>query len=302
MKPAKKNFVTEPSPKPSPCPACDASLAPTRHVWLWRCKSCGILASTAIPNIPIESTPSKINEIRRRSGLQAVRSLNNSAVLNAITRATGPGPKRLLDVGSGLGFFLTAAANRGFAIAGVEPDANVIEAARASGVSVRHGYFPDCLEKSAFFDVITFNDVFEHIPDVGRIMIACSNHLAPGGLLVINLPDRKGIFYRVADCLDRLGFHGPFDRMWQRGLPSPHLWYFSHPDIQRLGAKNGFTAVQKLSLRSITLRGIFNRVFYVEDQSIITGLIATFGAVVLWPILSIFPSDISVIVLRRHTS
>lgn len=89
------------------------------------------------------------------------------------------------------------------------------------GLPVRPGYFPDALTPDESFDAIVFNDVIEHIPDIASALDACNARLSENGLLVLNLPNSRGFFYRLSKIFARLGWRNPFNRLWQKDLPSP---------------------------------------------------------------------------------
>ena|ERR1022692_1520854 len=288
--------IQPPHPK---CPICGCGFKNIRREWLFACSGCGLLASNLEPKIPTQVALTILDEDRRASGLADIRMRNNNIILDRIQKVLNKTSKRLLDVGSGLGFFLKDAALRGFDVSGIEPDANVVENSRKTGLQVRHGYFPLCLDAGETFDVIVFNDVLEHIPDLFGTLDACRTRLAPAGLLVLNCPNRRGVFYRIADLLDRMGLHGPFDRLWQRETPSPHVWYFEPSDLRTVGEQRGLAWVETLDLLPITLRGISDRIFYVRNQPVIMGTIALLGALLLVPFLVLLPRDISVVMLRK---
>jgi SAM-dependent methyltransferase len=287
-------------PRPQ-CPVCGSGFKNIRHEWLFACSDCGLLASSLEPTIPAQVVLSILDEDRRASGLADIRTRNNNIVLDRIQKVVNETSKRLLDVGTGLGFFLKDAASRGFDVIGIEPDANVVDDSRKTGLQVRHGYFPQCLEVGETFDIIVFNDVLEHIPDLVGTLDACTTHLAPAGLLVLNCPNRRGVFYRIADLLDRIGLHSPFNRLWQRETPSPHVWYFEPDDLRRVGEQRGLAWVETLDLLPITRRGISDRIFYVRNQPVIMGAIALLGALLLKPFLALLPRDISVVMLRKKS-
>lgn len=283
---------------PFTCPVCLGLMRRGRKAWLYVCQGCGVLGSDLTPAIPAEASESVINERQREVGLNQVRDANNASILAALRREL-QGPKRLLDVGSGPGFFLRAAREAGFIVSGIEPDANVVDRARAGGFDVRQGYFPDCLDAAERFDAIVFNDVLEHIPDAAAAVDAAARHLAPGGLLVLNCPDRQGFFYRAATLMDRLGFSGPFLRMWQHGTPSPHRWYFTKNDLFVLGVRHGLVAAGSVALRTLSREGLAHRVFYMRDQSRVTGWVAYLGARLVLPLLPLLRPDLAVAILRK---
>ncbi len=218
-----------------PCQVCGGELRPYRHAWLRRCARCGVLNADFAVAIPDTPGAQDVDQAMREDGLGAVRDRNNARLLNRLAALTAPGG-RLLDVGCGPGFLLRAAAARGFLTQGVEPDADVAPAAGAHA-RVRHGYFPGVLAPAERYDAIVFNDVLEHIPDLTGTLAAAHAHLEAGGVLALNCPDRRGLFFRVAALADRLGLSGAYDRMWQRGLPSPHLWYFTPANLIQAGGK-----------------------------------------------------------------
>lgn len=272
------------------CPVCGGEFTRFRHDWLFRCGGCGVLRSNLEVLIPDQPTEAVLDEDLRAEGLESARTTNNARLLHAV-RALTPGGARLLDVGSGPGFLLGDAAALGFAAEGIEPDANTVGAARARGTSVRHGYFPDVLDRDERFDVIVFNDVLEHIPDLAGALAACTAHLKPGGVLCLNCPDRRGFFYRTAAVLDRLGLRGPLDRLWQKGLPSPHVWYFTPANLAQAAARHGFAPIGEVRLETLELRGLWARIRYVKDQSLVMSLAAFAFSVATYPLARILPSD-----------
>lgn len=269
-------------------------------MWLFRCARCGLLASSLLPAIPQAKTETVLDEEARLVGLYEARRRSNVAILEVLSRNLAPTQRALLDVGCGHGLFLKDALAAGFCAEGIEPDANVVDGARAAtGAIVRHGYFPDALEEGEQFDAITFNDVLEHIPQVEKAIAACYRHLLPGGVLVLNCPDKDGIFYRLANFMDRLGISGPFLRMWQFGLPSPHVWYFSAEHLTRLGKRAGFEQGEVVRLAPITAKGLRQRVSYVQGQSKLMNGLTYIGSLALLPVLGLLPRDTSIVFLIK---
>lgn len=282
------------------CPSCGGQLRRKRHDWLLECADCGLLSSTLAVDIPSDAGKSVIDEAARSAGLNPIRRKNNSIILGRIAELRGRPGGKLLDVGCGQGQFLEDSAAAGFDVLGIEPDANVVHLTRQrTGATIRRGFFPDVLQADEQFDVIAFNDVFEHIPDASSAIAACAHHLAPGGVLVLNCPNQEGLFYRIADLLDRLGFHGPFDRMWQRGLPSPHVWYFSPAHLIRLARHVGLQPAATDHLLPIAREGLRERIFHIKGQSPLVGMVAFAAASILLPFLRILPHDIAVAFLTR---
>jgi SAM-dependent methyltransferase len=225
--------------------------------WSFRCAGCGTWASTLSVSINLAETHRMLDEERRELGLAELRHRNLRVVVDRLLEAGLEPGSRLLDVGSAHGWFLQAAADRGMRAEGIEPDEAV--AARAAVGRVRVGFFPDVLGSDEEFDAVTFNDVLEHLPDADAAVAASASHLAPGGLLSINIPNRRGLFYRLALVAHRLGLRGAFERLWQVGLPSPHLWYFDSAGLVRLGERHGLRLVRSDTLDSVRRRGLWHR-------------------------------------------
>jgi SAM-dependent methyltransferase len=286
-----------------PCPVCNSNPRSFRHAWLFRCDGCGLLSSSFEPNIPATSNISIIDEEQRNIGLDATRRHNNSLILAKLAALCGCSGGRLLDVGCGLGYFLRDAKALGFDTVGIEPDANVIGRARKlSGVCIHHGLFPDVLDENDRFDVIIFNDAYEHIPNPERVAAAAARHLAIGGILVLNCPSSDGIFYRIADRMDCLGLSSAFNRMWQVDLPSPHLWYFRSGHLVRLGERAGLRHVASMSLLPLVREGLRERIGYVRTQSPMLSSLAYWGVSGVLPFLKILPRDICAVYLQASDS
>jgi SAM-dependent methyltransferase len=281
------------------CDLCTGDLKPYRHAWLRRCAACASLRADLPVEIPDQAGGSALNEALRESGLEAVRRINNARLLDAVGPLV-PAGARLLDVGCGPGFLLEAAAARGFNALGLEPDANVVQAAGRRGAPVRHGYFPDALTADETFDVIVFNDVLEHIPALDAAVAASAAHLASGGLLLVNCPDRRGLFFAAAAIADRLGLHGAYDRLWQRGLPSPHVWYLSPAALTRAARRHGLTpAAGPLRLKTVAVQGLWSRIRYVKDQSLALSLAAYVFSLATLPLARLLPADASAMLFRK---
>ena len=176
------------------CPACDAGLEPGLADWHLRCPRCSYEGSSLQPHIREQAAGGDLDEGFREEALSELRQANFQAlvarILAHLDRTAGIRP-RLLDVGCAHGWFLQAA-SRDFDAFGIEPDAVTAQQARQRAPAVREGFFPDVLEPGERFDVIVFNDVLEHIPDLPGTFAACREHLRPGGWLVVNAPSRRG--------------------------------------------------------------------------------------------------------------
>jgi SAM-dependent methyltransferase len=284
----------------SSCPVCGGRFQSYRKGWIKRCSSCGVLSSELQPQISDHCAGTVLDENKRLRGLSAARRRSNLMILEVLKAHLDSEHRLIVDIGCGHGLFIRDAVEQGFEVEGIEPDGNVVETTRKwTGRTIRQGYFPGVLGDSERFDAIVFNDVLEHIPDVYAAVEACRNHLNVGGLVVLNCPDQRGVFYRAASVLDRLGVTAPFMRMWQYGLPSPHLWYFSVQHLVDIGRKAGFDVIEVKGVVPIALSGLWERVTYVNGQSrILNAAVFALTALAL-PFLEILPRDTSIVFLRN---
>ena len=282
------------------CPACGAPLRAGLAAWHRVCTACTYEGSVLEPRILAQAEGGDLDEAAREQGLEQLRNANFRRLLAWMGRtlALPAGRPRLLDVGCAHGWFLQQA-DAGFEASGIEPDIAVAEAARRRGLAVRGGFFPDMLGDDERFDVIVFNDVLEHIPDVNAALAACWRHLQPGGWVVVNAPSRRGVLYRVSKGLVRVGRSGAFERLWQAGFPSPHVHYFDTATLRRLADKAGFSFSGGTRLATMTVRGLYARIRCSREVSVPKALLLAVTLGLLAPLLAVLPADIEVWSLRR---
>jgi SAM-dependent methyltransferase len=97
---------------------------------------------------------------------------------------------RLLDFGSGFGFFLGVVKEYGWEPVGLEPlPASSVYARATFGVEVA----TDTLRPDTFpadhFDVVTAFQVFEHLESPGEVLTVLQRALRPGGIILIEVPN-----------------------------------------------------------------------------------------------------------------
>ena len=279
------------------CCACGREMRPHLSSWTFRCEYCRCWASSLDVTINVHDGR-HMDEGLRENGLEAIRRANNRRVLDALDSLKPLSATTLLDVGSAHGWFLDAAAARGAQVLGIEPDEQVVERTQMPGV-VRRGFFPDALQANELFDIITYNDVLEHISDPAAAIRASVLHLNSGGLLSINIPDCRGLGFAIARMAASVGMSSPYERLWQKDLPSPHLWYLNSGTLTKLAAKEGLALVHQRRLPSLSAEGLWDRI-HMDRQPHIMSRLQFLAVTLLRPVFnSPTFSDILHIVFRK---
>jgi len=225
-----------------PCPICEESRRDPLHLegsfQMVRCPSCQFIFLNPRPTIEslhyfyqqylpeeessIESWEKMMKPVFHRAG-------------NLLKQYRRKG--RLLDVGSGFGFFLSEMKNRGWDVTGIEISQKAMDYARdVLGLTI----LPGPLEKANFpdnyFDAVTGFYVIEHLPYPMAFLRECHRILKPGGLLLLRYPHTTPI-------KNLLQIFGIKNRLYD--LPA-HLSDFSPKMIQRCLEKIGFGKCQHL--------------------------------------------------------
>lgn len=135
---------------------------------------------------------------------------------------------RLLDIGSGTGYFLNEMQQHGWNAEGIEVNKNAREASiRNFSLHVSPPNAVDDLENGSF-DVITLWHVLEHVHNLNEYWKMFSRLLAPDGVLFIAVPNITSYDARH------------YGDSWAALDVPRHLWHFRPEDIQRLADKHGF--------------------------------------------------------------
>jgi SAM-dependent methyltransferase len=141
----------------------------------------------------------------------------------------GARPGRLLDLGCGSGKFLRDMRELGWDVAGVDPDPKVASYLRHQyGLDVHQGSLEDAHIAEASFDVVTMNNVIEHLPDPIRTLQAVRRVLRPGGKLVVLTPNIDSMASRA------------FLSSWVHWDPPRHLFLFSNKTLPMAVQRAGF--------------------------------------------------------------
>lgn len=143
-------------------------------------------------------------------------------VLLRLLEARGTG-LRVLDLGFGAGLLARRIRPRCAYLAGIELDA---EAAREGARFFDAPFVGDLLEGlegpwEQPFDVVIAGDILEHLPDPVTALVEIRHLLAPGGILLVSLPNVANVTVRLALLAGR------FDYADRGILDRTHLRFFT---------------------------------------------------------------------------
>ncbi|HXH69854.1 MAG TPA: class I SAM-dependent methyltransferase [Pyrinomonadaceae bacterium] len=145
---------------------------------------------------------------------------------------------KLLDVGAGRGETVRRAKLDGWDVTGVEPTASFADfAEKYSGTKIRREPVEKCGFADEEFDVVILAAVLEHLYNPSEVVGEISRILKRGGLFFFDIPNEKGLFFKIGNTYQRL--HG---RNWCVNLsptfPPFHLFGFSPKSIKALLKKH----------------------------------------------------------------
>jgi 2-polyprenyl-3-methyl-5-hydroxy-6-metoxy-1,4-benzoquinol methylase len=159
--------------------------------------------------------------------------------VEGLTGRLAPGA-RVLEVGCAAGFFLEVMQSDGFDVWGVEISAEIAaEARRRVGDDrIHRGALEDAPHRDRSFDLISFWDVVEHLPDPIATLRAARRLLKPDGLLLVETQNVESRFARL------------MGRRWQHFKQVEHLWHFSPSTARQLLEAGGFETVELTARRA----------------------------------------------------
>jgi len=145
--------------------------------------------------------------------------------------------KRLLDVGSGTGYFLDHMKRNGYQVKGIEIDSDARQATKKKfGIEVAE---PSSLlngELKEKVEVVTMWHVLEHLHDLHGYMKSIHHQLTEDGFLLIAVPNHASYDAQY------------YKKLWAAYDVPRHLWHFTPKTIAQLANKNGFEVVSQKRL------------------------------------------------------
>lgn len=136
--------------------------------------------------------------------------------------------ERVLDIGCGSCLSLLELRHMGVEARGVEADPNVRKIAENFVLDVHIGSIHDVPFAGESFDLITLNQVIEHVPDPRGLLRAVSQRLAAGGRVALSFPNAASLMRRMAGSR-WINWHVPY-----------HQHHFNAKSFGRLAQQEGY--------------------------------------------------------------
>ncbi len=147
-----------------------------------------------------------------------------------------PHRRRILDVGSGPGFFLLHGKLRGWETLGIEPSPQAAAHSRELGLEIVEDFLTNgTAHQLGMFDVVHMSEVLEHIIDPREMLELVRGVLTPGGMLCVVVPNDYNPFQYA---LRTVCGYKPW---WV--APPHHVNYFDFESLGRLMSSTGFEVV-----------------------------------------------------------
>ncbi|WP_029904239.1 class I SAM-dependent methyltransferase [Prevotella sp. 10(H)] len=164
-------------------------------------------------------------------------------VMRYASKKTG----KLLDIGSGTGYFLNRMKSLKWIVTGIEKSEAACKYAKSKfDIDCQHSeYLYDISEKTK--DVITMWHVLEHLEHLNRVMEHLGKILKDDGIAVIALPNK--------DSFDA----AHYKQYWAAYDVPRHLWHFSPADFEHLARRHHFELID--------IRPMYLDAFYISMLS-----------------------------------
>jgi len=152
--------------------------------------------------------------------------------------------RSILDVGCGVGVFLSVAKKRNWNVRGVDASENAAYFAMKH-FGIEYSSTLDDFENSTF-DAIRISHVLEHVPEPKPFLIKLHGLLKPNGTLAIIIPNREPLCATIINRLRSAFAERP--KLVGAIYPDMHVLGFSTKSLSQLVAPLGFKAIQLFTI------------------------------------------------------
>ncbi len=135
---------------------------------------------------------------------------------------------KYLDIGCGIGYFPLVMKYLGMKPYGVEPVDFNHELSQNYTLNISNCTLEEAKYRDEYFDFITLNHVFEHVPNPSKTLNEIYRILKPGGHLIIAVPVYDSLASKV------------FGKYWAQLDTPRHLYLFSTEVLKKYAKKHKF--------------------------------------------------------------
>jgi 2-polyprenyl-3-methyl-5-hydroxy-6-metoxy-1,4-benzoquinol methylase len=132
---------------------------------------------------------------------------------------------KLLDIGCNIGSLIEVSEKRGWQSAGIDVNKSAINVAKKRGLNCFVG---DFFKLNGKFDLITMNDVIEHLEDPNEALKKANSLLNKRKYIYISTPKGNSLMSKLAKG------------KWQHRKPKQHLYIFTSRILTQMLENNGF--------------------------------------------------------------
>ncbi len=218
------------------------------YVKLYKCRTCGFVAQypgpgefTVVTSYEDSYSLDFVNKGHEFMYPQRRRALADICERVIAYRATG----MVLDVGCGDGHFLYLCSQKGLDCYGVE-DSRALSsyASEKTGATIVRGRYSREMFPENSFDIISFIQVLEHIPNPASVLETAKYHLRDNGLLLIEVPSISSPHFLAYRWTGLKRFVKP-----PEGVIYSHVGYYTPKTLTTLTKQCGFREVSTITGR-----------------------------------------------------
>jgi len=165
---------------------------------------------------------------------------------------------KVVEIASNDGYLLQNFVNRGIPAIGIEPAANVAEAAKKKGIETKVAFFSektalDLIDQGWSADLIIGNNVLAHVPDLNDFVKGLKVLLKPTGVITMEFPH-----------LLQLMQQNQFDTIYHE-----HFSYFSFLAVEKVFSRHG---MKLFDVEELGTHGGSLRIYACHDRDASKGM------------------------------
>lgn len=175
----------------------------------------------------------------------------------------------VLDIGCGVGFLARVLAGQVERVVGLDGSPVKIARAREINQVANIDYICSMIEEWTppfLFDTVVATNVLEHVPDAGAFLKRCRDMLAPGGRLVVTVPNALGLHKRIGRAM---GLISDLYALTEADHAKGHLRVYDRQSLEREFEEAGFTPVHS---GGILLKPLSHRQMESWDPAVVDAL------------------------------